>query len=878
MLHDSTSGRLASIIPHHPKPFLTRFLLYGLPSAFMLIACIGIVGVLTNRRYIDNAVERNVRLRSTVIARSLETFLNNRIRDISLLSRSQINQESLLNFMQRQAAIDPSMYLEAGLLAGSAAESFLFVSVDGQVRQISAENFSQVQPDPLNLPHNLHALEKGEVFCTNVSTKKFPFPAPNGVGNRQEIETFRVFTPYAPAEGKNGYLILGIDAKRLRNVLSNASTSQGKAWGFERSNEVRFSYIFDADGWILFQSESPEDAQKKLSTHLPRAGVHGTLGKPGMPPAFLPDRALEDYWKMVEQVRKKQGGLSRMGNGGVHGSPMVSGYFMAYEPITYRGKAGGEPRLFSGMVYIDRSRLAFDGYKAAIFTSLIWGSGALCLLLLFFFMVKSFFLYPVDALQKLISSRLNRDSSNDLLPKGTFLEMNRLIEKTDELIKSLDQREGELEKEKDDLMSEAMQLPVDIQEEYVAASATDHLFPNFIGVSAEQAYLKEQIKKAAATNVDVFITGETGTGKQLVAEAIHRLSSRYHMPFVAINCGALNENLLLDTLFGHVKGAHSEARTDRKGAFLEASGGTLFLDEIQAASHKVQQALLRAIAERRIRPLGSDVEIEVDIRLITATNQDLMALIKSGAFREDLFYRLVVLTLKTTPLRFHKEDIPLLAYHYLLKTQEIVDKSGLQLSRGAIQKLVSYDWPGNVREVVNCITRTVIFAQDTVIQADDLRMEDPEREVPMVNLSPKPDRTDDQSGQEPHQSDKDIEESPPDDRQKREGEQAQAQARDKNEKTLSPLSERQLRVLPMIVQSGSITRRDYQDLFGGQFPARTANYDLNDLIRKGILKKAGAGSTTRYLLTPGMDHQTLEKIMQSGGNEQTEQQGGEETS
>jgi DNA-binding NtrC family response regulator len=348
------------------------------------------------------------------------------------------------------------------------------------------------------------------------------------------------------------------------------------------------------------------------------------------------------------------------------------------------------------------------------------------------------------------------------------------------------------------------------------------------------------------------------------------------MPFVAINCGALNENLLLDTLFGHIKGAHSEARTDRKGAFLEASGGTLFLDEIQAASHKVQQALLRAIAERRIRPLGSDVEIEVDIRLITATNQDLMALIKSGAFREDLFYRLVVLTLKTTPLRFHKEDIPLLAYHYLLKTQEIVDKSGLQLSRGAIQKLVSYDWPGNVREVVNCITRTVIFAQDTVIQADDLRMEDPEREVPMVNLSPKPDRTDNQSGQEPHQSDKDIEESPPDDRQKREGDQAQA--RDKNEKTLSPLSERQLRVLPMIVQSGSITRRDYQDLFGGQFPARTANYDLNDLIKKGILKKAGAGSTTRYLLTPGMDHQTLEKIMQSGGNEQTEQQGGEETS
>jgi DNA-binding NtrC family response regulator len=870
---------MASIFSPHSRPFLIRFLLYILPGAFMLIAGMGVVGIVTNRRYIDNAVERNVRLRSTVIVRSLETFLNNRIRDISLLSRTQVNQDSLLQFMQRQAAINPSMYREAGLLTGSAAESLLFVSVDGRVHQISAEHFSQFQPDPLRLPHNLHTLAKGEVFCTNVSTKEFPFPASDGVGNRQEIETFRMITPYSPAEGKNGYLLLGVDAKRLRNVLSQSSTSQGKAWGFERSKEVRFSYIFDADGWILFQSEDPEEAQKKLSTHLPRAGVHGTLGKPGMPPAFLPDRAFEDYWKMVEQVRKRQSGLSRMRNGGVHDSPMVSGYFMAYEPITYLGKAGGEPRLFSGMVYIDRSRLAFEAYKATIFTSLVWASGTVFLLLFFFFMMKKFFLQPVDALQKFISSRLDRQHSPEHFPKGTFLEMHRLIETTDRLIQSLDQREGELEKKNNELMSETMQLPEDIHEHYEKSLARDHLFPNFIGMSAEQSYLKEQIQKAAATDIDVFVSGETGTGKELVAEAVHRLSSRSNMPFVAINCGALNENLLLDTLFGHVKGAHSEAKTDRKGAFLEASGGTLFLDEIQAASHKVQQALLRAIAERRIRPLGSDVETEVDIRLITATNQDLMALVKSGAFREDLFYRLVVLTLKTTPLRFHKEDIPLLAYHYLLKTQEIVDKSGLQFSRGAIQKLVSYDWPGNVRELVNCITRTVIFAQETVIQADDLRMDGPDKEVPLGIFTLTKDRTEDLSGTEPDQLGKDIEKMEPGGRQpdaRRHQEGEQPQARDSSEQTLPILSERQSRVLPLIVQKGSITRREYQEVFGGGFPARTANYDLNDLIRKGLLKKTGAGSTTRYLLNPGMDRQALDKMMQPGGQEQTQQQRGGE--
>ena len=222
----------------------------------------------------------------------------------------------------------------------------------------------------------------------------------------------------------------------------------------------------------------------------------------------------------------------------------------------------------------------------------------------------------------------------------------------------------------------------------------------------------------------MLVLGETGTGKELTAEAIHRLSRRVAgRPFVAINCGALDENLLLDTLFGHTRGAFTEARTDRKGAFLEADGGTLFLDEIQAASPRVQQALLRVLAARRIVPLGSDREFAVDVRIVAASNVDLKALIEAQRFREDLYFRLKVITIETPPLRSHKEDIALMARHFLHEAARARGIQGLTLSRGALEKLRCYDWPGNVRELKHCMLRAAVMAETNVIQAEDVYLE-----------------------------------------------------------------------------------------------------------------------------------------------------------
>ena len=177
--------------------------------------------------------------------------------------------------------------------------------------------------------------------------------------------------------------------------------------------------------------------------------------------------------------------------------------------------------------------------------------------------------------------------------------------------------------------------------------------------------LYENVRKAAQVMADVLVVGETGTGKELVSEAIHKLSPRGAGPFITINCGALDESLLMDTLFGHVKGAYTEARASRKGAFLTAQGGTLMLDEVGNAAPKVQQALLRALSTRRIRPLGSDEDVPFDTRIIAATNALLREDSQNGSFREDLYYRLAVITINTPPLRDRKADIPSLIVYFL---------------------------------------------------------------------------------------------------------------------------------------------------------------------------------------------------------------------
>ncbi|MHC4344162.1 MAG: sigma-54-dependent transcriptional regulator [Planctomycetota bacterium] len=241
-----------------------------------------------------------------------------------------------------------------------------------------------------------------------------------------------------------------------------------------------------------------------------------------------------------------------------------------------------------------------------------------------------------------------------------------------------------------------------------------------VGQSPPMQQVFEMIRKVAPTKSNVLITGDSGTGKELVARAIYSLGSKYGRRFVAINCSAIPETLLESELFGHKKGSFTSAVQDKKGLFECARNGTLFLDEIGHMAMSCQVKLLRAVEHRQVTPVGSTEAIDIDLRLIAATNKDLAQEIKAGRFREDLYYRMNVVGIHLPPLRERKEDIPLLVEYFMKKYNAEMGKQCIGVSDDVMRMLVSHDWKGNIRELQNVIERAVIFAEDDIIRAADI--------------------------------------------------------------------------------------------------------------------------------------------------------------
>jgi DNA-binding NtrC family response regulator len=228
------------------------------------------------------------------------------------------------------------------------------------------------------------------------------------------------------------------------------------------------------------------------------------------------------------------------------------------------------------------------------------------------------------------------------------------------------------------------------------------------------------IHRVADSDATVLITGESGTGKELVARSLHDLSGRREAPFVAINCAAMPAPLLESELFGHVKGAFTDARRTRPGLFVQAAGGTLFLDEIGDMPLEMQVKLLRALQERKVRPVGSDEEIAFDARVVCATNRDLDLEVAEKRFREDLYYRINVVAIEVPPLRARGGDVIVLANHFLRRIAERTGKKVATISPDAAHKLSAYDWPGNIRELENCMERSMALCQGAQIEVVDL--------------------------------------------------------------------------------------------------------------------------------------------------------------
>jgi two-component system response regulator AtoC len=300
----------------------------------------------------------------------------------------------------------------------------------------------------------------------------------------------------------------------------------------------------------------------------------------------------------------------------------------------------------------------------------------------------------------------NVDLAIDAMKAGAYDYVSKPF-KPDEIVLALRKAE-----ERETLRRENRALKEQIQKE--------NQFESILAKSAQMIAIFKTVSKIADYKTTVLITGESGTGKELVARAIHTQSSRKGAPFVAINCGAIPENLLESELFGHKKGAFTDANADRRGLFEEATRGTLFLDEIGELPLSLQVKLLRVVQEEHIRRLGDSKDVKVDVRIIAATHRDLTADVKAGRFREDLFYRIHVLSIHIPPLRDRREDVSLLIDHFVTRNNARLGTNIRGVSNEARKLLLEYSWPGNVRELENTIERAMVLAESDVLQLGDL--------------------------------------------------------------------------------------------------------------------------------------------------------------
>ena len=282
--------------------------------------------------------------------------------------------------------------------------------------------------------------------------------------------------------------------------------------------------------------------------------------------------------------------------------------------------------------------------------------------------------------------------------------------KPDEIILTLRKSE-----EREQLRRENQLLRQEVGKEYS--------FENIVSKNEKMQKMFDVIKKVSQYKSTVLISGESGTGKELVARALHYNSDRSQSPFIAVNCGAIPENLLESELFGHAKGAFTDAIRTKKGLFEEADGGTLFLDEIGELPGQLQVKLLRVLQEGEIRRIGESKPIQIDVRIVAATVKDLSKEVNEGHFREDLFYRLNVLPIHIPPLRERKEDIPLLIQHFIGKYNQTMNKNVADVDHNALDTLMNYKWYGNVRELENTIERAIVLSEKNNIELENLPIE-----------------------------------------------------------------------------------------------------------------------------------------------------------
>lgn len=879
------------------RSLASRMLMMGLPVLSLVLLIIFAVTGSSIENILDRAIARNAQLQSQAMCLALEKMLEETRNELLILAAGSMNQDDMLNRLKYRARAEGVRYREVAFESPVPENRYLLINVGNEVINVPMQQALASASSPFHTGSG--DMRLGYVSITQPLETTYPMVPVKGGTRSVTMQVLRFTTAVYDDEARFiGHLMLSLDLRELRDIISEYSAPEAPIASAAQSNRIR-TLFFDRYGWMLFQSELPDSnlQQKNLGTDAVRVGFTGDFGRPGFATAFRPAPDFVNYWDMVSDVHDgRSGQLPLYQQQTLWSNNQMRVERVSYAPITFRPMAEGEQEILGGLAVLDTS---FTSTRTGLQLMGIYSSafaGGLLLLGLSLWWLARQTSRSLNAIADELEHRnaAGEDGNLELPQLPRELErlkggINALLDRLRHAAEARRQRAAE-----DDALAQREPVPDLPHPEDLPVNG-------LIGTSPTMLTLCDNVRKASQVMADVLVVGETGTGKELVSEAIHRLSSRSTGPFITINCGALDENLLMDTLFGHVKGAFTEARAPRKGAFLTAQGGTLMLDEVGNAAPKVQQALLRALSTRRIRPLGSDEDVPFDTRIIAATNASLIDDAQRGSFREDLYYRLAVITINTPPLRDRKSDIPSLTVYFLsealkakarLKAEAGVSAAALpgampQISKGAMTKLMDYDWPGNVRELKNTLTRALTFCEGGILLAEDIQLghaiqgsgeaiQNENATTPVQDSrnpqgspcdqgncsAPLADAGAKANGLPARQSDKRADRQPDQPAEtaglqdesevSAPGQQPDSTAQQgdllRGLNAAEKLNRRIMDAWPTIAAAGSISRQEYQSLAGKDISMRTAQYDLQLLVQQGLVRKEGRGPAQRYVV------------------------------
>ncbi len=689
--------------------------------AVTVVAAVLLAVFLGTRKTVDtiinDATARNSRIQAHSLGYALGQMLAEARNQLLVLAAGSMEKQDMTQRMQFRTKMRDNRYRELAFMDASRKNAYLLLSHNGEIITLNPEQIQDIPGSPFRTPG--HMQRPDQVLISPPTEVVYPMMrTASGMQSQLALHVIRFSTQvFGPDGAFAGILTLSIDLEALRGAFTSFLATGHDAELLAGAEQLRAVYI-DTEGWMVFQNESQADAGKPLRLDAVRVGFHGDFGRAGFSGAFRPGSDNYSYWGMMNDIQHGKNGQFSSWLGSSWGDGSLPVETVSYAPVTYQTYAGGPVDVVGGVAVLDST---FTTTRTGTILTLIYAGAFAAAILAVTALLWAMARGIAKPLQRL-EGQLREEAGKSIVDQLPQADEPREVAALRRTVNVLLDRLHFLEQDRD--MADSL-ASAKLQLEPVKNFPHDVVLPadGIVGTSLEIAELKRDIAQAAKVTEDVLVVGETGTGKELVSRAIHEQSRLKDGPFITINCGALDESLLMDTLFGHVKGAFTEAKQARKGAFLAAEGGTLMLDEIGTASLRVQQALLRALSDRAISPLGSDEFIKFNTRVVAATNADLREEVHLGNFREDLFFRLAVITIRTPPLRQHKADIPLMISAFM---KEGMARAGLtgplpDISRGALSQLMHYHWPGNVRELRNCIFRTLTFCEGGIILQRDLQ-------------------------------------------------------------------------------------------------------------------------------------------------------------